>query len=195
MELLHPVSICFSQVAGEADHNIQYMFTLEMQKHSGCRAVELSWQHLWGSFMFLFLCRSEQKVLHLVSASENESFYVSVSGAALRGEKIVILVLSPGAFNPFLTVCNNLDTTSFKCRVSDILLTSSFVMCFARPIWHTLAVTLAEMHYRSYQWETIVRAHISMLFPCDLMLIQNPLIKPAACVADSKCLRGDNKKK
>ena len=91
MELLHPVSICFSEFAGEADHNIQYMFTLEMQKRSGCRAVELSWQHLWGSFMFLFLCHSEQKALHLVSASEDQSFYISVN-AALRGEKIVILI-------------------------------------------------------------------------------------------------------
>lgn len=97
MELLRPVSICFSYFAGEAGRNIQYMFTLEMQRRSGCRAVELSWQHLWGSFMFLFLRRSEQKALHLVSASENQSLYISVN-AALRGEKIVIFIFVCGSF-------------------------------------------------------------------------------------------------
>lgn len=82
---------------------MRYMFTLEMWKQ---RAVEL-WNCLdstCGAALCLSSCVTLRKhSCILFPPVRSNPSYISVNGA-LWVETIVILILIPGAFNPFLTV-------------------------------------------------------------------------------------------
>lgn len=155
-ELLHPVSICSSEFAAEADHCIQYMFTLEMQKH---RAGEL-WNCLDSTCERLYVCLpvSQRTEIPASSLCQREQILSTALRCTLERKYFKSHIES----RSFLSMFHSLWQVNMNSCLNVLLLLwnslDSLVCCpfYSTDFTQTALSTSAQIWYESFYPHTTV---------------------------------------